>query len=752
MNYLGDKSASQRSFPEISENRPLPSTTNPGLALPPPPTSPPRKDNPAQETSQSSQKECISPASTLSEASKASLYSHSKSFSKGKSQTHHSDLSKQKSTHREEKHHPQSEPSDRDRRSSDASKDCSGSEKKGCKSERSTGRSNPGSCKSRNHSNDEEHHRSHGIKIPPLQNSKGITSSTEKKRSQERRQDPATTDSQHNADHSRKKSYSRVDVKCKCHEQRSRSSDMKKQKMISPKQQCVCQSDCSKEKYEIWKSDPRTEGRPHADKPDRKSKRSTSSERSRNCAKRSSKDRDGCRKERKNPAQDVSKHVCHAPNVAEKKEGSPHRKLCFMETLNLTRSPMKNPALSSEDNHASVDTVIEMEAGSKESSEPDIENMHVIDEVSGSELEAGSEDVAEQPQKSKAPQAKSCEEDTRVQAKDHNGGESIVSDQQLEERLVQTVQPIRTEEDQKSVCLTHTSPDSSSFQAGSDEGHNKMASNSHIDKSESLQPTAGVTDCSSSPKNNSGNVFHTSVTANEPTGSSPKQAHSSTITVLNNDNEQAPASQLKKNSANANTALDAACLQSQELRQEPCPPATCSIQEKDSDVVSSTISLESLPQEGLSLPDAIYILTQTDEAAGDVVSTTNKEGCLAGCDALSKISSTTHEPVVTPEKSFSPGKSHENSFEPPSSKPFLHDEDSMMRILSNLKMIPDAISPLRSPIQTSKRSHICAHSKPGHVKSLEKGEDGLLSFFPLSKRQACLTLTPANFRCWKCIV
>lgn len=756
MNYLGDKGQSRRFSPEISTNRQPPSTAvppalpqppnNPRPALPPAPTSPPRKDHSVPETSQSSHKESTSPACTLSGASKASLYSHSKSSSKGKSPIHHSDLSKQKSTHREEKHHPQFESSDREHRSSDYSKDCSGSEKKECKLERSTGRSNPGSCENRNYSNNEEHHRSHRIKSPPLKNSKDITSSTEKKGSHKRRHDTAkcsTTDSEH---HACKKSYHRADIK----EQRIRSSDKKEQKNVSPWQHCVCQRASSKERTSERpsKSDPRKEDRLHADKPNRKCKRSTSSERSNSCAKRSSKDRDSCRKERKNLEQDVLKHVCDTPNVTEKKsakECSPHRKLCFMETLNLTRSPIKKPALSSV--QSSTSAVIEKEPSSIDGSELDIENMHIIDEVSGSELEAGSEDVVEQPQKSKDPQSKSCEDDTCVQAKDHNGGESIVSDQQLEEHRVQTVsayvQPNRMEEDQKSDCLTHTSPDSSSFQAGglaSDQGHIEMASSSHIDKSESLQPTAGVNDCSSSPKNNFRNGFDSSIIANDSyvTGSSPKQAHSSKITVLKNDKEHAPASQLKEHST-INNAPDAACLQS----QEPCPPVTCSIQEKDSDVVSSTISLESLPQEGLSLPDAIYILTQTDEPASDVVSTTNKAGCLTGCDAVSKISSTTQElilpdtdgePSVTPEKCLSPGKSHENNFEPPSSKLFLHDEDSMTRILSNLKMIPDAISPLRSPIQTSKRSHVCAQSKPGHVKSLEKGKIGLILFFPLNKQ------------------
>lgn len=669
----------------------------------------------------------------------------------------HSNLSKQKFTHGEEKHQPQPKSSDREHRSPHPSKDCSGSEKKGCKPERNADRSKLDLCKNRNYSNSKDHHRSHKIKsLSDKQDSKGITSSTEKNRNYERRQDTAklsTTDSEGHEDRSCKKSYSRADIKCKCHEQRIRSSDIKEHRKTSLKHHCVCQSDCAKERMgdRPSKSEPRKEDRLHLDKPNKRSKRSTSSERSRNCAKHSSKDRNSCKTERKKPVQNVLKHDCDAANVPEKKsakETSPHRKLCFMETLNLTRSPIKKPALSSNGKRTSVDTLTEQELSCQEGSEPDMENMHVIDEVSGSELEAGSENV-EQPQKSKDTQSESCREHTRVQTEDNNSGESIVSDQPLEEHLLQTVsayvQPTRIEEDQKSVSVTHTSPDSSSFQA--DEGHTEMTSHSHIDKSESVQFAASITDCSSALKNTSGNVLDHSVIASEPcvTDSSLKQACSSKAAVLKNDKEQAPASQLKKNSSIYNDP-DPACLQSPEPCQEPCqephPPATCSIQEKDLDVVSSTISLESLPQEGLSLPDAIYMLTQTDEAAGDVVSTTNEAGLPTGCDAVAKISSTTQEailpdtdgePSVTPEKSFSPGKSQQNNVEPASSKPFLHDEESMMRVLSNLRMIPDVISPLRSPIQTFKRSHACTQSKPGHVKSLEKGKVGLILVFPLPK-------------------
>ncbi len=160
---------------------------------------------------------------------------------------------------------------------------------------------------------------------------------------------------------------------------------------------------------------------------------------------------------------------------------------------------------------------------------------------------------------------------------------------------------------------------------------------------------------------------------------------------------------------------------------------TCQMQDgpKDADAVSSTISLESLPQEGLSLPEAIYILTQANEDSNDCGSITSEPSSSTGCIAVSKVSSTTEETPLpekysdltcTPKKSYSPGKSPKNNFEPSSSMPFLHDEDSMMRTLNNLKRIPDAISPLRSPIRITKRSLLHVHGKPSHVKSLQKGK------------------------------
>uniref|UniRef100_A0A1A8F532 CASP8 associated protein 2 n=1 Tax=Nothobranchius korthausae TaxID=1143690 RepID=A0A1A8F532_9TELE len=91
------------------------------------------------------------------------------------------------------------------------------------------------------------------------------------------------------------------------------------------------------------------------------------------------------------------------------------------------------------------------------------------------------------------------------------------------------------------------------------------------------------------------------------------------------------------------------------------------------------------------------------------------------------VSSTTEEKTlpdkynllsVTPQKY--PTKVHGSSMDMSSPVPLFHDEDSMMRTLSGLRRLPDAISPLRSPVRITKRSLVFIQNKPGHVKSLHK--------------------------------
>lgn len=159
------------------------------------------------------------------------------------------------------------------------------------------------------------------------------------------------------------------------------------------------------------------------------------------------------------------------------------------------------------------------------------------------------------------------------------------------------------------------------------------------------------------------------------------------------------------------------------------------------------VSLDSLPLEGLSLTEAILVLAHDD--AGDAAmepdsSTGGAAGSKAGSAAGEKVPERLNNHHVTPKKSFSPGKTPAAC----SSVPLIHDEDSMMRTLSSLKKIPDAISPLRSPVRISKRNLSHLQGKPGHVKSLQKDfsstpADGSLKKLDVNKENK-YPRSPAN--------
>lgn len=769
-------------------NPPPPPPSN----LPPPlPASPPKENPHLREPSQP-WKEINSSTCPPSEsfgqtrASKPSTHSHSKRSSRGDSSTRHSESDKHKYKHREEKCQSQklSESSDkRHRTASDPSKDCYASEKnRSHKSDKSAAqRYESGSRKSRNYLNVEGHHRSERAKSPPPEVLHNTASSDEKKgRSRESRQDKvkmSTSDSEHGVAHSSKECYSRDNRKIKTSDRRS--SDLKEKS--SSKQYAEYHSDSFKERKgdRLSKDYERKEERRREDETSRKHKRSTLSETSREREKQISKESDQgkidvCRKERKEKTQETLKRSCKESNITEKssvEENSPNRKLCFMETLNLTLSPIKKPTCpndSSQGDLASVDKVVENKPDADQSSQPNIEDMCVIDEVDSCELDA--ENVAEQspdiPKTQSSEKIQRCEDLKDVLGKDENPSETPVADKQLKDYPVQTTsahsQPLDTTENKINVHLTRESPQSSSLKAtnadisNNSEDKTSLASNNQVDEFRPLEATNVITGSlnvkhtsNSLEKLNPENNTDQCVAVTKPilldSGGelkcrSPKTAVQKNLPVDSVQEGSAPS--LSREIPVTEDLPDKTSLQNQHIslttlpqdgQQGLCPPATSSIQEKDA--VSSTISLESLPQEGLSLPDAIYILTQTSESASNSCTITSEQSSSTGCIAVSKVSSTTEEAAlpekfsdltVTPKKNFSPAKGLQNNFEPSSSMPLLHDEDSMMRTLSNLKRIPDAISPLRSPIRISKRSHLHVHGKPGHVKSLDKGKVGTI--------------------------
>lgn len=367
------------------------------------------------------------------------------------------------------------------------------------------------------------------------------------------------------------------------------------------------------------------------------------------------------------------KTVCEKV-VAE--ENSPHRKLCFMETLNLTLSPVKKPGVDCEGGQKEPNTAVETP---QECFQPNMEDMCVLDEVDSSEPEAVSVDCAEAIKE--APTMKTPDKIN----------------------VEETVNSIST------TCDNELLDDTSV--------HSTSASKAEIQKEDSLPKFVEET----ATKTSTSLVNATEAAESITNSKSSNSIRESIVSVSGHGKCDVP--HRSTDIPPKNTLLASPTSSKAVSSQELAP--------KEVETVSSSISLESLPQEGLSLPEAIDFLTQNNE---ECTSMASPEPSTTACIEVSKVSSTTQEATIsdsymdmskTPKKNFSPAKflspprSSEKGMKPSSSVPLLYDEDSMMRTLSSLKRIPDVISPLRSPVRISKRN-LHHRQKPGHVKSLQK--------------------------------
>ncbi|XP_041661264.1 CASP8-associated protein 2 isoform X2 [Cheilinus undulatus] len=792
-NNLQDHTSSSRTSMGSSSRPPLPpppppmkqSSKHPTQPpCPPPPPPPPRPPSPSclppplpplppsppQEIKSTSRREPPPPSlkeSSTSQSSgssletralKASSHVHSKSSSRGDSDapekssncpsTRHGESDKHKSKHREEK--PEST-SRRHRSATDSNKDCHVPEKS--RSHKDTERRYESrSGKGRNFVNTEGHHRSERAKSPPPD-----ISHSEKLRTQEQRRHKAKT-STSDSEHSIKESCGRDHRKNKGHDKYIKRSDSKEWKKSSSNQPAEHSRDSSKERegHRLSKSDKRWEKKHREEESNSRHKRKYSSEKSRESEKSKEPDQHkAASKERQEKTQEAFKTASDQPSMSGKisvDENSPNRKLCFMETLNLTLSPIKKPVLPLED-PTPIDQVA---VSTSEDEQPNVEEMCVIDEVNSSELEA--EQSAENPKTSRSTEETNKRHSVGGEAQETDKNRSE-TDKQLENNSVQTTsvqqKPSDTAETKKTV---HSTEDSSSVKVADTSKKEKTntLSDSTRDDCQGLEAKNCLSDMSGKnsfqkvkqrhSKDKSGavtdpTVLNPRVELNSRTSKNAAKKSPSDESVKESaaPSRKGPVAEDVPDKTHAKSQTTSPTILPQDHQHKPLPPMSspihskeaCNVQEspKDANAVSSSINLESLPKEGLSLPEAIEMLTQATEDSNDKCKNTAEPSSSTGCIAVSKVSSTTEETAqlekyknlsVTPIKHFNPGRSHENNIEPSSSVPFLHDEDSMMRTFSNLKRIPDAISPLRSPIRVSKRSQVHVHGKPGHVKSLQK--------------------------------
>lgn len=644
--------------------------------------------------------------------------SDTEKYANSNSSSRHGEVDKHKeSKHREEKHQSQklSDPSERRHRSdSNFNKDIHVSEKnRSHKADKDTRRRyDSRSGKSRHHPNEEPHQRSERSKSPPPEN---------KGRSRERRQDKDRPERRTSA-HSSKEGHGRDDKKPKTEDEhlRPKRSGSREQKLTSSKERggLTSQKKGTEKKSEERRSE---------DDPGKWDKRCREGE-----TQRSKQSDQGSEEGEETTV--ASKSSSESTEKSSVEENSPNRKLCFMETLNLTLSPVKKALLPAD---VSQEDLTPVGGSDDDGSLPDVEDMCVIDEVDGSELQDGcDEDVDANVAKPSGdlPKAQSSDETNQRQdglkvEDDKIQSETSAAEKQREDDRVQTT----SEHRRPTVSPRTRSPEENDAKGSGDQTKSTsdgetLDSGNVTDMQRSIvkpdtKTSSHEADCATEECND--------VTERRVLDSTIEEDQSAAQRSTAGVSEGAAALESKEPPDPQHLRAKAAA-ESERLpqgrQQEPRPSDGSSSKHqsdghKDADAVSSTMSSESFPRESLSLREAVGVLTQTNENASDGAA---EQSSSFGCSDVSKVSSTTEETklpdeyavlAVTPKKTFSPGKRQtgreEQSVEPSSSVLLLHDEDSMMRTLSSLKSIPDAISPLKSPARIIKRNH---------VKSLRKGE------------------------------
>ncbi|XP_062324259.1 CASP8-associated protein 2 isoform X2 [Osmerus eperlanus] len=471
--------------------------------------------------------------------------------------------------------------------------------------------------------------------------------------------------------------------------------------------------------------------------------------------------------------------------LAEKvtvEENSPNRKLSFMETLNLTLSPVKKPRRpsGSKEQGSSLPEEDVEEASMESCGQLDIEDFCVIDEVHSDSMEINSSQSAVEINEPLIDNAKHVSSDGPL-VLDPAGIESLSTGEKPSEKSDRTEaateikaihDPIKDSlkrdiEVSKVTEDPHNPEPLENRCVSAQDSELVMETNlqsvdiCQIVESKDLTTAVCLTDSQEDTQ-----VCHSTDRKNIP--DKPEKSIGLLDSCALNLNGEPSSVLVSKNQPSetiAQDTVDASCEEepavkdgkakiNQESQQMAFPiqpegyslplSTSCSSSESheklsplkkdvsvDANVVSSTISMEVPPQKDLAC-EAYAEVTLLDNAVDGPV---HEQSSPPGSIAVSRVSSTTEEilpsenlstcrvqsPKVSCNTDSGYAKNREGKVEATSSIPLLYDEESMMKTLNSLKIIPDPVSPLTSPIRITRRNQPHSQAnKPAHVKSLGK--------------------------------
>ncbi|XP_067097731.1 CASP8-associated protein 2 [Osmerus mordax] len=471
--------------------------------------------------------------------------------------------------------------------------------------------------------------------------------------------------------------------------------------------------------------------------------------------------------------------------LAEKvtvEENSPNRKLSFMETLNLTLSPVKKPRRpsGSKEQGSSLPEEDVEDASMESCGQLDIEDFCVIDEVHSDSMEINSSQSAVEINEPLIDNAKHVSSDGPL-VLDPAGIESLSTGEKPSEKSdrteaateIKAIQDPIKDSLKRDIEVSKVTEDPHNPEqlenrcVSAQDSELVMETNlqsvdiCHIVESKDLTTAVCLTDSQEDTQ-----VCHSTDRKNIP--DKPEESIGLLDSCALNLNGEPSSVLVSKNQPSetiAQDTVDASCEEepavkdgkakiNQESQQMAFPiqpegyslplSTSCSSSESheklsplkkdvsvDANVVSSTISMEVPPQKDLAC-EAYAEVTLLDNAVDGPV---HEQSSPPGSIAVSRVSSTTEEilplenlstcrvqsPKVSCNTDSGYAKNREGKVEATSSIPLLYDEESMMTTLNSLKIIPDPVSPLTSPIRITRRNQPHSQAnKPAHVKSLGK--------------------------------
>lgn len=425
-----------------------------------------------------------------------------------------------------------------------------------------------------------------------------------------------------------------------------------------------------------------------------------------------------------------------------KRDNSPDRKLSFMETLNLTLSPLKKQRLSSDSKEPVGATA--QDADNSRISELSGEEFFVIDELQSSQqsveeinkdsvpptiepdLTSSSESEQADDLFTIATSKKSTTENTDMEVQEQK---ATKNQQAVDE--VPAIKTISEKKMDKTSDLNPLDKDSLSKLIPAKLSQNSVSQ----DCSENSSGTIDDPVLSNSLCTEMSSKF--TVSKNTPDSVVDCQKRIPIITeepsMQPNSQDALPSGICQENVSSSDKACNIPTSNSSEISESSVTmevsSSTITVDDQSSVICSAAEVSTSKQHNGRAsgITENLKPAEITQTSDNQKMAEKSHQSSVWNQNTTAVCTTIREETTSSMQASFSEPDSTEKDEQNPkasSSDVLCHDEDSMMLTLKNIKVIPEAISPLTSPVRPVKRVQPLRADKQPHVKSLSKGKHG----------------------------